>query len=51
MPAVAKVCRHAYPPAILELVPLVGLNGKQKPTSQQLVAADEVIDMVKSYLK
>jgi DNA-binding FrmR family transcriptional regulator len=27
------------------------LNGKQKPTSQQLVAADEVIDMVKSYLK
>ena len=27
------------------------LNGKQKPTSQQLVAADEVIEMVKSYLK
>jgi len=27
------------------------LNGKQKPTSQQVVAADEVIDMVKSYLK
>jgi DNA-binding FrmR family transcriptional regulator len=27
------------------------LNGKQKPTSQQIVAADEVIDMVKSYLK
>lgn len=27
------------------------LNGKQKPTSQQLGAADEVIDMVKSYLK
>lgn len=27
------------------------LNGKQKPTSQQLVAADEVIDMVKSYLR
>jgi DNA-binding FrmR family transcriptional regulator len=27
------------------------LNGKQKPTSQQLVAADEVINMVKSYLK
>jgi DNA-binding FrmR family transcriptional regulator len=26
------------------------LNG-QKPTSQQAVAADEVIDMVKSYLK
>jgi DNA-binding FrmR family transcriptional regulator len=27
------------------------LNGKQKPTSQQVVAADEVIGMVKSYLK
>jgi DNA-binding FrmR family transcriptional regulator len=27
------------------------LNGKQKPTSQQLMAADEVINMVKSYLK
>ena len=27
------------------------LNGKQKPTSQQVAAADEVIDMVKSYLK
>ena len=27
------------------------LNGKLKPTSQQLVAADEVIDMVKSYLR
>ena len=27
------------------------LNGKQRPTSQQVVAADEVIDMVKSYLK
>jgi DNA-binding FrmR family transcriptional regulator len=27
------------------------LNGKQKPTSQQVMAADEVIDMVKSYLK
>jgi DNA-binding FrmR family transcriptional regulator len=27
------------------------LNGKQKPTSQQAIAADEVIDMVKSYLK
>jgi DNA-binding FrmR family transcriptional regulator len=27
------------------------LNGRQKPTSQQMVAADEVIDMVKSYLK
>jgi DNA-binding FrmR family transcriptional regulator len=27
------------------------LNGKQKPTSEQVVAADEVIDMVKSYLK
>jgi DNA-binding FrmR family transcriptional regulator len=27
------------------------LNGKQKPTSQQSVAADEVINMVKSYLK
>ena len=27
------------------------LNGKQKPTSQQVVAADEVIEMVKSYLK
>jgi DNA-binding FrmR family transcriptional regulator len=27
------------------------LNGKQKPTSQPAMAADEVIDMVKSYLK
>jgi DNA-binding FrmR family transcriptional regulator len=27
------------------------LNGKHKPSSQQLQAADEVIDMVKSYLK
>jgi DNA-binding FrmR family transcriptional regulator len=27
------------------------LHGKQKPTSQQVVAADEVIGMVKSYLK
>jgi DNA-binding FrmR family transcriptional regulator len=27
------------------------LNGKQKPTSRQVSAADEVIDMVKSYLK
>jgi DNA-binding FrmR family transcriptional regulator len=27
------------------------LNGKQKPTAEQRVAADEVIDMVKSYLK
>lgn len=27
------------------------LNGKQKPTSHQIMAADEVIDMVKSYLK
>jgi DNA-binding FrmR family transcriptional regulator len=27
------------------------LNGKQKPTSKQVTAADEVIDMVKSYLK
>jgi DNA-binding FrmR family transcriptional regulator len=27
------------------------LNGKQRPTSQQLSAADEVIEMVKSYLK
>jgi DNA-binding FrmR family transcriptional regulator len=27
------------------------LNGKQKPTDQQLVAAEEVIDMVRSYLK
>jgi DNA-binding FrmR family transcriptional regulator len=27
------------------------LNGKHKPTSRQVVAADEVIDMVKSYLK
>ena len=27
------------------------LNGKQRPTSQQVAAADEVIDMVKSYLK
>src|SRR6202007_384926 len=27
------------------------LNGKHKPSSQQVVAADEVIHMVKSYLK
>jgi DNA-binding FrmR family transcriptional regulator len=27
------------------------LNGKQKPTSEQTAAADEVIAMVKSYLK
>ena len=27
------------------------LNGKQKPTSRQVAAADEVIAMVKSYLK
>jgi len=27
------------------------LNARQKPTSQQAVAADEVIEMVKSYLK
>jgi DNA-binding FrmR family transcriptional regulator len=27
------------------------LNGKHKPTPQQLVAAAEVIEMVKSYLK
>jgi DNA-binding FrmR family transcriptional regulator len=27
------------------------LNGKHKPSSQQVVAADEVINMVKSYLK
>jgi DNA-binding FrmR family transcriptional regulator len=27
------------------------LNGKQKPTDQQLAAAEEVIDMVRSYLK
>jgi DNA-binding FrmR family transcriptional regulator len=27
------------------------LNGKQKPTSGQVAAADEVIAMVKSYLK
>lgn len=27
------------------------LNGKQKATSQQTQAADEVIEMVKSYLK
>lgn len=27
------------------------LNGKHKPTSQQVAAADEVIEMVKSYLK
>jgi DNA-binding FrmR family transcriptional regulator len=27
------------------------LNGKHRPTSQQLAAADEVIDMVKSYLR
>jgi FrmR/RcnR family transcriptional regulator, repressor of frmRAB operon len=27
------------------------LNGKQRVTSQQLIAAEEVIDMVKSYLK
>jgi DNA-binding FrmR family transcriptional regulator len=27
------------------------LSGKHKPTAQQVIAADEVIDMVKSYLK
>jgi DNA-binding FrmR family transcriptional regulator len=27
------------------------LNGKHKPSSQQVTAADEVIDMVRSYLK
>ncbi|HVH89315.1 MAG TPA: metal/formaldehyde-sensitive transcriptional repressor [Terriglobales bacterium] len=27
------------------------LNGKQRPTASQVEAADEVIDMVKSYLK
>jgi FrmR/RcnR family transcriptional regulator, repressor of frmRAB operon len=27
------------------------LNGKHKPSSRQVAAADEVIDMVKSYLK
>ena len=27
------------------------LNGKQRPTSKQVEAADEVIDMVKSYLR
>ncbi len=27
------------------------LSGKQRPTSQQISAADEVIGMVKSYLK
>lgn len=27
------------------------LNGKQKPTAEQVNAADEVIEMVKSYLK
>jgi len=27
------------------------LEGKQKPTAQQLAAADEVVAMVKSYLK
>jgi len=27
------------------------LNGKQRPTSDQVAAADEVIAMVKSYLK
>jgi DNA-binding FrmR family transcriptional regulator len=27
------------------------LNGKQRPTTQQSAAADEVIEMVKSYLK
>jgi DNA-binding FrmR family transcriptional regulator len=27
------------------------LNGKQRPTPQQITAADEVIQMVKSYLK
>lgn len=27
------------------------LNGKHRPTSQQVSAADEVIEMVKSYLK
>jgi DNA-binding FrmR family transcriptional regulator len=27
------------------------LNGKQKPTSKQIAATDEVVSMVKSYLK
>ena len=27
------------------------LNGKQRPSSKQIAAAEEVIDMVKSYLK
>ena len=27
------------------------LDGKHKPTSQQVIAADEVVNMVKSYLK
>jgi len=27
------------------------LNGKQRPTAQQVAAADEVIDMIKSYLR
>jgi len=27
------------------------LKGRQKPSSEQVAAADEVIDMVKSYLK
>jgi len=27
------------------------LNGRRRPTSEQVSAADEVIDMVKSYLK
>jgi DNA-binding FrmR family transcriptional regulator len=27
------------------------LNGKQRPTSRQVAAADELIDLVKSYLK
>jgi DNA-binding FrmR family transcriptional regulator len=27
------------------------LNGRSKPTAQQVTAADEVIEMVKSYLK
>lgn len=27
------------------------LNGKQRPTSRRVAAADELIDLVKSYLK
>jgi DNA-binding FrmR family transcriptional regulator len=27
------------------------LEGKQKPTAEQVAAADEVVDMVKSYLR